>query len=61
MGKWVPETDDSGDTYFSPDRYYTWGLKDGELTVYSECCADTLHPESLRKLYRALKELMKDD
>lgn len=61
MTEWVPETDGAGDTYFNPDRYYTWRLENGQLTIFSECCADTLHPASLRKLFHALKELMEDD
>lgn len=49
--------------YSTPERplnnegYYTWEIDNGELTINSECCADTFSAEELEKLRKVLNEL----
>ena len=45
----------SEETHFNDEKYYSYEITDGELTVYSECCADTMSREVMEKLYSELK------
>lgn len=49
-----------GDKLYRPfredDYYYLQVDKNGEVTVYSECCACTMSDETARELYKVLHE-----
>jgi len=49
------------ETYFNDEKYYSYEIKDGELTIYSECCADTMSLDVMRKLYGELKDVFDGD
>lgn len=44
--------------YFNDQNYYSFGLdsRDGGVTVYSECCADTLDLAAAIELHALLGE-----
>lgn len=42
--------------YFNERNYYEWELEDGDLIVYSECCADTFDTEQKLALFFALSD-----
>jgi hypothetical protein len=40
--------------YLNDDHYYQWGEYEGELSIYSECCADRFSPDEELELLRYL-------
>ncbi len=45
---------------FNDKRYYTVVIGQGGLTVYSECCADTMSRETAARVHEALGRWLAD-
>lgn len=53
-----PEKVYLGNTKFTDEDYYSVEVTDRGVTVYSECCADTMSDETARKLRDAISEYL---